>query len=254
MKILALVILLFPGLASSQFSGNALVLDGDNDFVNIPHQAGLSFGPGSPVTIELWLKPTGTPNIWHAFGKRNGCGSGAGINYQLARDTTSMVAFGSADCGLSLQQDLPVDEWSHLAITADGTKFRLYLNGQLAREKECTITGENTDALVIGNSDGCADSFPGLIDELRIWDTVRSDLEVEESFGCTYEKVPEGVIAYWKFDEDADSQQVLDSSGSGFDGTLGADSGVGGDDPTRALSTALFTEPLCVIFKDGFED
>ena len=45
-----------------------------------------------------------------------------------------------------------------------------------------------------------------------------------------------GLVGYWKFDEGAPDQNVLDSSGSN-DGTLGAGAGAASDDPQRVPST-----------------
>jgi len=240
---------LLPGVAIGQYSGNALVFDGVDDFASIPHQPELSFAADSPFTIELWLKPTAAPTVWHALGKRSGCG-GAGNHYQFARDAGSLVSFGGTGCGLGSNRDLPLGTWSHLAVTSDGMTTRLYINAQLVNEKDCTVAEQNAEPLKIGASGSCTQTFPGEIDEVRIWNVARTAFEVDHFRGCTFEDSPEGLIAYWKFDEAGASQQIVDSSASGFDGTLGADANAANDDPGRVVSSVPVK---CVLFKDGFE-
>jgi hypothetical protein len=247
-SVLALAAL--PQTLAAAPPGKALAFDGVDDFAVVPHDSALNFGPTDEVTFEVWLRPTATPAVWHAFGKRSDCGSNQGIHYQLARDPFSKVSFGGTGCGFALDEDLPLDTWSHIAVTVDGSRFRFYLNGELAGERACQLGSQNNADLIIGNSDNCADRFPGQIDDLRIWRRVRSAAEIADSFGCELPAVPDGLVGYWAFDEAPDSQVLVDASGSGFDGQLGASAAPGSDDPVRTASTL----PLpCGVLKDGFE-
>jgi hypothetical protein len=138
-----------------------------------------------------------------------------------------------------------------VAVVADGATFRIYINGEFVNQSNCSFGGENTNPLHIGNSDQCPDTFPGLIDEVRIWNTAKSDFEIELSHDCTFDNPPADLVGYWKFDEKESSQAILDSSLSGFDGSLGADLDPGDDDPVRIASTAPL---ICRYFDDGFEN
>jgi hypothetical protein len=248
-KVLILLAVMQPGAAMGQNFGKSLVFDGEDDFASVPHQPELSFASEDPFTIEMWLKPTDTPDIWHALGKRSGCGA-AGNHYQFARDPGSLVSFGGTGCGLGSGQDLPLDTWSHLAVTSDGTTTRLYINGQIVNQKDCTVGAQNTEPLSIGASGSCPQRFPGEIDEVRIWNVARTEFEVNEFQGCALLIDPEGLIGYWKFDEPETDQQIVDSSNSGFNGTLGVDANVGPDDPVRIVSNVPVR---CAFLKDGFE-
>jgi hypothetical protein len=245
------LLLLIPSLASAQYAGNALQFDGNDDLAMIAHQAALSFGAEETATIEMWLNPSRSPEVWHAIGKRNSSCSDIN-NYQLARDGSELLHFSTVDCVLTAGVDLPLNEWSHVAVTADGTEFRMYIDGALVNQVSCTFGGENQSPLLFGASSDCGETFPGFIDEVRIWNTAKSDIELNESYDCTITDPPADLVGYWNFDEEEESQTILDSSLSGFHGRLGATLDPGDDDPVRVPSTAPL---ICgIFFKDGFED
>ena len=240
----------FPATTFATPPGNALQFDGVDDIVTVPHDDNLAFGLTDPATFEVWLRPTATPDIWHAFGKRTDCGSNAGIHYQLARDPVSLVAFGTSGCGVSLGEDLPLDEWSHLVISVDGERFRMYLNGEFKAERSCQLGSPNAVPLVFGNSDNCPARFPGQIDDVKIWREVRSPDQIADSFGCETDASATTLVGFWKFNEASDNQEVTDSSPSGFDGVLGTTSASENTDPTRLASELSLP---CGVFKDGLE-
>ena len=81
------------------------------------------------MTLEAWVKPADVPNAWRdviykgddnyyleAASDRETRASGAGVF-----DGTRGHVFAASP--------LPVDTWTHLAITYDGAALRLYLNG-----------------------------------------------------------------------------------------------------------------------------
>jgi hypothetical protein len=249
-KIVAVLLLALLGQAHAQVGGGALLFDGSDDFTTVSHQAELSFAAGASATIELWLNPASEQSIWHALGKRQACGT-SNMNYQLARDSGSLVHFTTIACTVSATVDLPVGEWSHVALTADGSTFRFFVNGELVNQANCDFRGENAAPLYFGKSGSCAQTFHGMIDEVRIWNVARSSQDMNEAYKCELGSSLPGLVGYWKFDEEAESQIILDSSGSGFHGSLGGNQDPSAQDPQRVSSTAPFDCNL--VFRDGFE-
>jgi hypothetical protein len=166
-----------PGLVGQAFS-----FDGAGAFVDVPDSPNLSFGASSSITVDLWAFRTGTNPVMHLMGKREGCsGINASINYQMALNTASGegLAFGSGFGNeAATGMDLPLNTWTHLAGTFDGTAFRFYINGVLAATAAGTLGPINTAPLEIGGSGTCA-TFAGLIDEVEIFNRALSNQEIQ---------------------------------------------------------------------------
>ena len=76
-----------------------------------------------------------------------------------------------------------LNEWAHLVETFDGTTVKLYVNGALSTSGTASGFTANTGApLLIGSSDygsGPTEPFPGLIDEVAVYNRVLSATEVQ---------------------------------------------------------------------------
>jgi|GEM_PF-619849 len=161
-----------PGIVGQAFSFN-----GANQTVTVPSSPSLSFGTTSPLTVELWAYRTSSADPMHLVGKRNACGD---LNYQMAVNmgTGEGLCFGDGDGNeVASGLDLPINTWTHLAGTFDGTNFRLYVNGVLTATQAGTLGPVNSVPLEIGGSGTCP-MFAGLIDELSIYDRALSSDEV----------------------------------------------------------------------------
>jgi hypothetical protein len=129
------------------------------------------------MSLTLWVKATSTPGLYHILGKRRaGCGA---MNYQIARDG-GLLHFNSDGGRLGTGLVLQLDAYTHLAITYDGAgRLEFYVDGQLqASSSSYLLGGPNDGDLTIGGSDGCGNTFPGVIDELRIYDRAITAEEV----------------------------------------------------------------------------
>ena len=115
------------------------------------------------------------------------------------------------------------DTWYHLASTFDGTNLKIYVNGVL----ESTTTNSTPFTLATNNRDlligktygsqmagGSDESFDGLIDDLRIYNTALSDSEIYS----LYQHSPPPDL-YYKFEENTETS-AHDSSGNQLTGTL----------------------------------
>lgn len=124
--------------------------------------------------------------------------------------------------------------WHHLAVTwsaKDNGLMQIYQDGLLVAK---AVTGKTDPlvpdgALMLGGEQdcfgGCTDphqGFYGMMDEIRIWKTVRTQSQIVENMRRTAGnlKDSEGLVAYWNFD-DLDSIEfknggiTKDSSGKG---------------------------------------
>ncbi|MBI3851080.1 MAG: hypothetical protein HY298_12505 [Verrucomicrobia bacterium] len=141
-------------------------------FVDVPNDASLSFSRTSAMTVALWAYRTGGSG-GHLLGKRVSCGSD--INYQLFAPP---IGFGGEPgTGFGTSEDLPLNQWTHLAVTFDGTNFSLYINGSLSATNQSTLGAPNNASLRIGTSGDCV-AYTGLLDEIQIFNRALSAGEV----------------------------------------------------------------------------
>ncbi|HMC20901.1 MAG TPA: LamG domain-containing protein, partial [Thermoanaerobaculia bacterium] len=243
-----------PDNSTSEFSacatvenaaGGALSFDGVEDLVTVPHSSSLSL---QTLTVEAWMK-IDDPNFQRAPLVSKGSDFG---NYTLAVrgdaglsprnvEYVHQTASGNFSCCSVNPGPLSFGVWTHVAATFSGGVARVYVNGAFV----ATASGgpppvENNAALTLGRA--VFASVPsqfvkGLIDEVRVWNIVRSDAEIAQNYNKSISPATAGLVAYWKFDE-GEGQTVTDSTAFGNNGTLGADAAVASDDPSRVVSTA----------------
>jgi hypothetical protein len=118
----------------------------------------------------------------------------------------------------------PVNRWSHLALTYDGARLRLFLDGTQVSSRTATGTIRmTTDPLWIGGNHPYGEYFRGVIDEVRVYDRALSPAEVraEMSRPIPSEGIDHagGLVAAYGFDAGS-GRMAADSSGKGNTGTI----------------------------------
>ena len=204
--------------------GSALSFDGVDDIVRIADAAELDLTDS--FTLEAWVRPGEIEALKPILAKSHASGSDTG--YLLSVEGTAgrpmgHVADGGAVAGVIGTAALPVNDWSHLALTSDGANLRLYIDGELDAAASALIAGGTSADLEIGASTALGRYFDGLIDEVRLYDEVLSEAEIEDDLETAIETPPSrGPIAVYSFNEGTGTR-VNDSAGN-HDGTItGAD-------------------------------
>ena len=131
------------------------------------------------MTLEAWVYPTVVMTDFRALIVKN-------YTYYL-------YASGGGDCGtgtplggIAVGGDqvcpavaLPVNTWTHLAVTYDGSTLVFYSNGvQVASTAVSGPIPPSTQSLQIGASQ-FGEYFQGRIDEVRIYDRALSAPEIQ---------------------------------------------------------------------------
>jgi glucose/arabinose dehydrogenase len=168
-------------------------------------------------SISFWIKSTKTEPYGHivshsnrqqssgwqfdVFSSNSGSGSQSGSqvsNLRFGVFNTNGTLFSPANI------QVPTDRFALITGTFDGSKVRLYVDGQLAGEAE--FKGEyNPDPglpLRIGSASYCSscNRWSGIIDELRIYNRMLGEDEIKQLFDVS--DVSPGLIGYWKFEGD----------------------------------------------------
>jgi len=187
--------------------GNSLLFNGINDEVIIP---GVNdYQATDALTIEAWIKP----NSWTDY---DGI-----LNY--ARDLGTLEAgFGfvyfatgwrfflktttnSIDYINMAEVSTPSGQWTHLAATYDGQKVRIYRNGSAIDSTDAMGDIEWSGILSdfkLGSftKDGSTGYFDGQIDDVRIWNIVRTGAQIKASREIIVDKNESGLVGYWQMD------------------------------------------------------
>ena len=164
--------------ASGRF-GSALSFDGVNDWVTVPDASSLDLTTG--MTVEAWVRPAALGG-WRTvvFKERPG-----GVVYGLYADQAAgrplgQVYIGSERSAIGTSA-LPLNVWSHLATTFDGSVVRLFVNGVLVGTS--SISGSmtaSTGVLRIGGNSIWSEWYAGLIDEVRVYSRALTAAELQQ--------------------------------------------------------------------------
>lgn len=204
-------------------SGYCLRFSGGTDYVTVASAAALNLT--SAVTLECLIKPatlTGGAQLLISKGEGANNENYALYFYPGNREFEFVISVGGTRYSLFSGQNKVnvVDRWFHVAATYDGTTRYVYLDGvQIA--SSTAISGNmntNTDAVNIGGRGKFNVYFNGAMDEVRVWNTARSQAQIDAnkfaSLGATA-----NLVGDWKFDEGTGTT-AYDSSGGAYDGTL----------------------------------
>jgi hypothetical protein len=160
--------------------GGALAFNGTG-YVTIPHSGGLDLTTG--MTLEAWVYPTTPLTDWATIVMKEMPGDSPYVLYAAITGGAPRVYItprGIASATATGASPLPVNTWSHLAGTFDGSTLRLYVNGTLVASRAVTGALRNsTGILTIGGNAVWGEYFQGRIDEVRIYNRALAPAEIQ---------------------------------------------------------------------------
>jgi hypothetical protein len=196
-------------------SGYSLKYDGTNDCVNCGDGIDIS---SHDFTIEFWAKRN--PESGNQFviggGKYNKGHHGLHIGF---RNNKLMCGFWGDD--VHTDEVYTDSAWHHWTITFDTATNtqRIYRDGVIAGERVSDEDYLGTGNLYIGCMKGSTWWYRGELDEVRIWNYVRSEDQIIQNMYLPLQGNEAGLLGYWNFDERSGSI-LNDVSDSGNAGTL----------------------------------
>ncbi|MEJ0038427.1 MAG: DUF4082 domain-containing protein [Gammaproteobacteria bacterium] len=155
--------------------GNALVFNGTTSRLFVNNSASINLTTG--MTLMAWVYPTSstqTNNRTIMRRESNGYWLYGGRTSNTLRPGGGAV-IGSATKSVATTSALPVNTWSHVAMTYDGSNVVLYVNGTAVNTVAATgniVSG--TSALWIGGNAVLGEYFQGRIDEVRVYNRALS--------------------------------------------------------------------------------
>lgn len=202
-----------------EIPGNALLFDGKDDYLEANQIAELNFG--DDATIECWgyLDPTETYGRFIAINSYNG-----GNRYLLSYEgANGYCLYDAKNDKLISSYHTRKGSWEHLAATLNAAgDVAFYLNGKLIgttqNGNQPFIAG---DLVSFGQEfDGSSkgDFLKGAIDEVRIWNDIRTQEEIVQNMHGKLAGNEEGLEVYYDFDQ-SEGQFVYEKV-KGLDATI----------------------------------
>ena len=243
------------------YFGEGLLFGFENSHIRL--ESILTFVDGL-ITIEAWINPAiiEAGKVYRIIG---------GYNYHelyfQIRDGKLEVLYEGQSYhfgNVMIQSGV----WTHIAFTSDGTDIVTYINGVEDARTNITLPIQNFLNIHIGASyvytggspsTDIVEEFPGVIDELRIWDTARTQAEISDNRDIQMVNPKSATIdiAYWAglypFDEVA-GNVAHDYSGLNNHGTIFGASRVAGHSGNGLLfgaDDARVEIANSVLFFDG---
>ena len=204
---------------------NYLTLDGLGDYVTADDVC-TSLGATDEITIECWVNPADVTldQYFIAFN-----GSDDSNNFQLGINTSGYLKYLENNAGVATSYTMSNSTWYHVAASIDSSdQLLIYVNGVIV---DGPSTYE-TSSFPAFSSDGkfsigqewdsgptAGNFYEGRIDDIRIWNTVRTQTQITTNMNTALTGNETGLIAYF---ECIDTSGIIltDSTENNNDGTI----------------------------------
>ncbi|GAG38963.1 unnamed protein product, partial [marine sediment metagenome] len=168
-----------PQWAAGMLDG-ALEFDGEGDYVDIGDDP--IFNITDQITVACWIKVSQFTDDWQAIFTMGD------DSWRLQRQTTTDnlcwactgVTGTPGDWWLHGDVNVNDGEWHHTTGVYDGSKYYLYVDGDLDASKDAsgTISISSFPVFIGANAQQSGREFEGLIDDVRIYKRALMDTEI----------------------------------------------------------------------------
>ncbi len=195
--------------------GTALDFDGTDDYIS----ANVATTATDNITMEAWIKWTGSIGNKYIFNNGNANSSGYGLKLNNSYKLDMICGGVTIE---SSNKILPANEWHHVALVRNNGTWEFYFDSIAF-----ALTGNPTPnipngIMTIGSTNTGSSNFQGLMDEMRVWNVARTQDEIKANMNLTLNGDETGLVGYWQF-EDNTGRTVVDSSPNGNNGILNGD-------------------------------
>ena len=189
---------------------SAIQLDGTN-YVKLPNSATLNLNNTQQFTLEAWIQPTSNDTLSRSvFGSTTNS-----TEYPSLWIEGTKLWFTTGTQNIFTNNVIRANQWNHIAYSFDGSTYRAYVNGIFVGSYSSTsVHSFNVQSLAIGNTAGGGNKFIGAIDDVRLWNVVRSENEIKNSSAIELKGNESGLIGNWRFNNDLLDNSVNQNNGT----------------------------------------
>jgi hypothetical protein len=158
---------------ASGMVGQSFSLDGGDDVVDIPHSIPAALLGSAPKTVTAWVNPSSYPAEIFMMGNIND----AGGSFRLVTDASGQLGFDVSVTVAYSSQVVPLNQWSLVAGTWDGTNYQACLNGTCEVVPGLPAQNLSDQLFTIGKANSY---FPGHIDEVTLHAAALTESQLAE--------------------------------------------------------------------------
>ncbi len=164
--------------------GSALAFDGVDDWVTVNDAPALDLTTG--MTLEAWVYPAANGGgTWrNVLIKERANGEVYNLYANADTNAPTVYVVTAAQPGAAVDARatslIPLNTWTHLAATYDGTTLRVFVNGvQVGNRALSGALLVSTGALRLGGNAVWGEYFQGRLDEVRIYNRALTAVEIQ---------------------------------------------------------------------------
>ncbi len=206
-----LIFILFINEVFSQGGGYALDFDGSNDFVRLTN-----LGSFTNTSVTFWAKHNGSNSDYdRALGMNWG-------KFELAKSGNGQLRIYTVSLGWNnLSYVMTQGQWTHVAITLDGTNLKIYIDGaEVNSYSHGNISFSNSDTWGLAARPlGPGEHANMSMDEVSIWSDSRTAAEIKEYMHKELAGNEGNLVSYYKM-SNGSGTSLTDNSSNSNTGTL----------------------------------
>lgn len=166
-------------------SESAILIEDPNQFFTVDElQNNNEIEVNDAVTICAWVNLNKQDTVWNGIVTQWDSTITSGL-YLGVNPTNSTVKWNIGGESIETSNGLVLNEWTHIAVTYDGAKLKLYINNVLKQEK--TYAGGTSSSSMAPFTIGAESNFPkgnfkGAIDDVYVYSRALSSSEITELY------------------------------------------------------------------------
>jgi hypothetical protein len=201
-KILLCFLLILPAVSSLHAQTDSVLnFDGVDDYVTISSTINSQFAANT-ITLEgRFYVPAGENLITNIVGEAE-MGDNKIKSVLFIEGGNVKGGYFTGAVFLQVVAPITYGQWNHAAYTFDGTDLKLYLNGIPVDTLNAPGSLPNgTEEWRIGRLWDIGVYFKGSMDEVRIWNIVRTPAEILNNMETNFNGTESGLVAYYNFNQ-----------------------------------------------------